>query len=104
MSPWLFNLYMDGVMKEFEVVMAGNGVRMMENGDEWRVPYLLYADDLVLRGESEESLRGLVERFGRVCKRRGLKVSVDKSKVMVVSEDSPQCEVTVSYTHLTLPT
>src|SRR5678815_5124408 len=93
MSPWLFNLYMDGVMKEFEVGMAGNGVRMMENGDEWRVPYILYADDLVLCGESEESLRGLVERFGRVCKRRGSKVNVNKSKVMVVSEDSPQCEV-----------
>src|SRR5678816_4329836 len=93
MSPWLFNLYMDGVMKEFEVGMAGNGVRMMENGGEWRVPYLLYADDLVLCGESEESLRGLVERFGWVCKRRGLKVNVDKSKVMVVSEDSPRCVV-----------
>src|SRR5678815_218310 len=33
------------------------------------------------------------ERIGRVCKRRCLKVSVDKSKVVVVSEDSPQCEV-----------
>src|SRR5678816_309624 len=73
--------------------VAGNGVRMMENGDKWRVPYLLYADDLVLCGESEESLRELVERFGRVCKTRGLEVNVDKSKVMVVSEDSPQCEV-----------
>src|SRR5678816_2501081 len=93
MSPWLFNVYMDGVMKEFEVGMAGNGVRMMENGEEWRVPYLLYVDDLVLCGESEESLKRLVERFGRVCKRRGLKVNVDKSKVMVVSEDSSQCEV-----------
>ena len=38
-------------------------------------------------------MRGLVERFGRVCKRRGLKVNVDKSKVMVASEDSPRCEV-----------
>src|SRR5678815_5066489 len=66
---------------------------MMENGDEWREPYLLYADDLVLCGESEESFRGLVERFGRVCKWRGLKVNVDKSKVMVVSEDSPRCDV-----------
>src|SRR5678815_2962777 len=93
MSPWSFNLYMDGVMKELEVGVAGNGVRMMENGREWRVSYLLYADDLVLCTESEESLRGLVERFGRVCKRRVLKINVDKSKVMVVSEDSPQCEV-----------
>src|SRR5678815_4456267 len=92
-SSWLFNLYMDGVMKELEMGVAGNGVRMMENGGEWRVPYLLYADDLVLCSESEESLRGLVERFGRMSKSRGLKVNVDKSKVMVVSEDSPRCEV-----------
>src|SRR5678816_2479870 len=73
--------------------VAEEGVRLMKNRREWKVPCLLYADDLVLCGESEESLRGLVERFGRVCKRRGLKVNVDKSKVMVVSEDSPQCEV-----------
>src|SRR5678816_1841837 len=66
---------------------------MMENGDEWRVLYLLYADDLVLYGESEESLRGLEERFYRVCKRMDLKVNVDKSKVVVVREDSPRCEV-----------
>src|SRR5678815_2772543 len=106
---------MDEVMKELEVGVTRDSVRMMENEREWRVPYLLYEDDLVLCGESEESLRGLVERFGRVCKRRGLKVNVDKNKVMVVSEDSPRCEVildgeqleqvsAVSYTHLTLPT
>src|SRR5678816_4114129 len=40
-----------------------------------------------------KSLRELVERFGTVCKTRGLKVNVDKSKVMVVSEDTLQCEV-----------
>src|SRR5678815_3019926 len=39
MSPWLFNLYMDGVMKELEMGVSGNGVRMMENLGEWRVPY-----------------------------------------------------------------
>src|SRR5678816_845099 len=66
---------------------------MIGNGGEWRVPYLLYADDLVMFDESEKSLRGLVERFGRVCKRWGSKINVDKSKVMVVSEDSPRCEV-----------
>src|SRR5678816_3403816 len=72
-------------MKELEVEVAGEGVRMMENEREWRVPYLLYADDLILCGESEECLRGLVEGFGRVCK-RSFKVNVVKSKVIVVSE------------------
>ena len=71
-SPWLFNLFIDVVMKELELEVAGDGVRTMENGREWRVAYLSYAEDLALCGESEESLRGLVERFGRVYKRRGL--------------------------------
>ena len=66
---------------------------MVENEREWRVLCLLYADDLVLCGESEESLSRLVEGFGRVCKRRGLKVNVDKSKVMVVSRENVQCRI-----------
>src|SRR5678815_4994791 len=68
MSPWLFNLYMDGVMKELEEEVIGKRDRLMENGREWRVPYLLYADDLVLCGESEESLRGLVGGLESKCK------------------------------------
>ena len=47
-----------------------------ENGDgkegrEWRLPGLLYADDLVLCGESEEDLRAMVGRFVEGCRRRG---------------------------------
>ena len=45
-------------------------MRMLENGRERRVPCILYADDLVLCGESEESLSRLVEGFGGVGKRR----------------------------------
>ena len=32
---------------------GGEGVRLVESGKEWRVLCLLYADDLVLCGESE---------------------------------------------------
>ena len=63
--------------------------------EESGVPCLLYADDLVLCGESEESLSRLVEGFGRVCKRRGLKINVDKSKMMVVSGVNTQCQITL---------
>jgi hypothetical protein len=73
---------------------------MIENGREWRVPCLLYADDLVLCGESEESLRKLAEGFGRVCKRRGLKVNVDKSKVLVVNGVNTQCQILLDGEHL----
>ena len=69
MSPWLFNLYMDAMMKEVN------------------------ADDLVLCGESEEDLRAMRGQFGEVY-RRGLKVNVGKSKVMVLNgELGLECEV-----------
>ena len=57
----------------------------LEDEIEWRLPGLLYEDHLVLRGESEEDLRGMVRRFAEVCSRRGLKVNTGKSKVMVLS-------------------
>ena len=59
--PWLFNVYMDAIMKEVKMGMGKRGVRFMEDGREWRLPGLLYADDLVLCGESEEDLRAMVE-------------------------------------------
>ena len=45
----------------------------------------MYADDLVLCGESEEDLRAMVGRFVEVCKRRGLKVNACKIKVMILN-------------------
>ena len=70
MYLWLFNVYMDGVMKEVQIRM---GVSFLEDGREWRLSGLLYADDMVLCAESEEDLRMMVGRFSEVCRRRGLK-------------------------------
>ena len=54
----------------------------------------LYVDDLILCGESEE-LRPMVGQFVEVC-RRGLKVNVSKSKVMVLNgEEGLECKVHV---------
>ena len=47
MSPWLFNIYMDGVIKEGKMGMGRRGVSFMEDVREWRLPGLLYTDDLV---------------------------------------------------------
>ena len=51
MSPWFFNVYMDAGMKE---VKMGMGRRVV------RLTFLLYVDDLVLHGDSEEDLREIV--------------------------------------------
>ena len=73
MSPCLFNVYTDGVMKEVMMRMGRRGVIFLEDRREWRFPDLLYEGDLVLCGESEEDLRGMVGWFAEVCRRRGLK-------------------------------
>ena len=58
-------------------------VKMNDYGEsEWVVCQLLFADDTALVAESAEQQQCLVREFGRVCKRRKLRVNVDKSKVM----------------------
>ena len=59
-------------------------MRFQEEGREWRLPGLLYADDLVLCSESEEDLRAMVGHFVEVFRRRGLKANAGKSKVMLL--------------------
>ena len=61
MSLWLFNVYMDAVMKEVNIEMGRRGES---------------ADDMVLSGELEEDLRVMVGWFAEMCRRRGLKVSL----------------------------
>ena len=69
-----------------------------EDGDgrEWRLPGLLYVDELVLCGESEEDL-GMMGWFFEVY-RKGLKINAVKSKVMVLNgEEGLQCEVHIDW-------
>ena len=88
---WLFKLYMDTAMKEVKM-----GVSLLEDEREWRLPSLLYADDLVLCGESEEDLGVMVGRFAEVCSRRRRKVNAAKCKVMALNgEEGLECEVYV---------
>ena len=65
MSRWLFNVYMDVVMKEVKMSMGRRGGKFLEDGREWRLLGLLYADDLVLY---DERVRGGPEGDGgTVC-------------------------------------
>ena len=84
MSSWFFNVHMHIVMKEVKVGMRRMRVRLLDERREWILPGLLYGDDLVLCGKSEEDLKVIVGCLVVVCRRRGLRVNADKSKVMVL--------------------
>ena len=46
MSPWLFNMYMDGVAREVNTRVNNRGVEMIgQRGNAWRVNLLFYNDD-----------------------------------------------------------
>ena len=83
MSPWLLNLYIDGVVREVNARVLGRGLKLVDGNDnEWELNQLLFADDTVMVADSERKLCQLVTEFGRVCERRKLCVNVGKSIVM----------------------
>ena len=77
MSPWLFNTYVDAQVKEVKMGMRRMAMGFLEEGREWRLLYLFYADDLVLSGKFEEDLNICI-----MYKRRCLKVNAFKNKGM----------------------
>ena len=81
MSPWLFNVYMDGVVLEVNSWVLGKWLELLRaNGG------MLFADDTALVADSDEKLCRLVSESGRVCEERKLRVNVGKNKVMRCSK------------------
>ena len=86
MSPWLFNIYMDGVVREANVRVHRKRLELLSaNGGRYEINHLLFADDTALVADSEEKLCRLVSEFGRVCERRKLRINVGKNNIMSCS-------------------
>ena len=64
MSPWLFNMYMDGVVREVNERVLVRGVELVgREGDVWRVNQLSYEDDTALIGNYRENLQRLLDEL-----------------------------------------
>ena len=70
LSPYLFNILVQMVMRDFKVDYKLEG--------EWN---LRYAGDIILLATSEAELQELVDRLDRVCRKYSLFINVDKTKV-----------------------
>ena len=83
MSPWLFNAYMNSVVREENVRVLGKGLELLNAiGCRFEIKQLLFADDTALVAASGEKLCRLVSEFVRIFFRRKLRVNVGKSKIM----------------------
>ena len=67
MSPWLFNVYMEGVVREVNVRVLGKWLVLLSaNGGRFEINQLLISDDTALVADSKEKLCRSVCAFGRV--------------------------------------
>ena len=65
MSPWLFNVYVDGVVLEVNIRVLRKGLELLSaNGDRFEINQVLFADDTALVADSEEKLCRLVSEIG----------------------------------------
>ena len=57
MSPWLFNVYMDGVVREVNVRVLRKELELLSaNGGRFEINQLLFADDTALVADSEDKV------------------------------------------------
>ena len=87
LSPWLFNVFMDRVMREAKRQFQSE-VRLSTGN----VGVLLFADDMVVMSESVEGLQHNVQVMSDVLSKWELKVNWRKTKVMRVARKSEDCE------------
>ena len=78
LSPCLFNLYAEYIMRNAGLEEAQAGIKVV-----WRnINHLRYADDTTLMGESKEELKSLLMKVKEESEKVGLKLNIQKTKIM----------------------
>ena len=80
LSPCLFNLYAEYIMQNVRMSEAQAGIKTRRN-----INNLRYADDTTLMAESKEELKSLLMRVKEESEKGGLKLNIQKTKIMAYS-------------------
>ena len=83
-SPLLFNLYSEFMMKE-----AMEGVEGISFGGV-NITDLRYADDAVLVADKRKKLQHMIDRLNETCKAYGMEINIKKTKVMLMNKKEKQ--------------
>ena len=78
LSPCLFNLYAEYIMRNAGLDEAQAGIKIARRN----ISNLRYADDTTLMAESEEELRSLLMKVKEESEKAGLKLNIQKTKIM----------------------
>ena len=78
LSPCLFNLYAEYIIRNAGLEEAQAGIKIARRN----INNLTYADDTTLITESEEERRSLLMKVKKECEKVGLKLNIQKTKIM----------------------
>uniref|UniRef100_A0A4W2G3U8 Reverse transcriptase domain-containing protein n=1 Tax=Bos indicus x Bos taurus TaxID=30522 RepID=A0A4W2G3U8_BOBOX len=78
LSPCLFNLYAEYIMRNAGLEEAQAGIKIARRN----INNLRYADDTTLMAESEEELKSLLMKVKEESEKGGLKLNIQKTKIM----------------------
>ena len=78
LSPCLFNLYAEYIMRNTELEEAQAGIKIAGRN----ISNLRYEDDTTLMAESEEELKSLLMKVKEESENFGLKLNIQKTKIM----------------------
>ena len=78
LSPYLFNLYAEYIMRNAGLEEAQAGIKIAGRD----INNLRYADDTTLMGESEEELKSLLMKVKEESEKVGLKLNIQKTKII----------------------
>ena len=78
MSPCLFNLYAEYIIRNAGLEEAQAGIKIARRN----INNLSYADDTTLMAESEEELKSLLMKVKEESEKVGLKLNIQKTKIM----------------------
>ena len=81
LSPCLFNIYAEYIMRNAGLVEAHARIKIAERN----INNLKYADDTTLMSESEEELKSLLMKVKEESEKGGLKLNTQKTKIMASS-------------------
>ena len=81
MSPCLFNLYAEYIMINTGLGEAQAGIKIARRN----INNLSYADSLTLMAKSREELKSLLMKVKEESEKAGLKLSIQKTKIMACS-------------------
>ena len=78
LPPYLFNLYAEYIMRNAVLEEAQAGIKIARRN----INNLRYADNTTLIAESEEELKSLLRKVKEESEKVGLKLSIQKMKIM----------------------